>query len=163
MAIQDQRGLWLRCFLKAALLLALIIGFFCPIAASAANCPAPEEMGLKKLQGTVYGPSGILLPLIVVQLSRDGKFVAKTETDAKGKFEFKPEPGPYDLELLFMGSRSMDLKVKIGHGRGGVFHSGRLRIVLGLSGTRCGFVTLNSKELKKAIKRFQDQLQEKQY
>ncbi len=159
--IQDQRGLWLRCFLKAALVVALVTSFFCPTAANAANCPAPEELGLKKLQGTVYGPSGIALPQIVVRLSREGKFIAKTETDGKGKFEFKPGPGHNDLEILFMGSKSMDLKLRIGHGSG--FHSGRLRIVLGLSGTRCGFVTLSSKELKNAIKRFQGQLKEKQY
>jgi hypothetical protein len=159
--IQDQRGLWLRCFLKATLLLALVTGFCFPTAAHAANCPAQEELGLKKLQGIVYGPSGIALPQIVIRLSREGKFVAQTETDAKGKFEFKPEPGHNDLEFLFMGSKSMDLKARIGHGGG--FRSGRLRIVLGLSGTRCGFVTLSSKELKKAIKRFQGQLLEKQY
>jgi hypothetical protein len=147
--------------LKAAFLLALVTGFFCPMAANAANCPAPEDLGLKKLQGVVYGPSGIALPQILIRLSREGKFVAQTETDAKGKFEFKPEPGNNSLEILFMGSNSMDLKARIGHGGG--FHSGRLRIVLGLSGTRCGFVTLSSKELKKAIKRFQGQLLEKQY
>ena len=162
-SIQQQRGLWLRCFLKVALLFALVTGFWRATAAHAANCPAPEEMGLKKLQGIVYGPSGISLPQIDVGLLQDGKFVAKTQTDGKGKFEFKPAPGPYDLELLFMGTKSMDLKVRIGRGHGGVFHSGRLRIVLGLSGTRCGFVTLSSKELKKAIVRFQTQLLEKQF
>ena len=161
--VQDQRGLWLRCFLNAALLLALVTGNCRATEAYAASCPAPEELGLKKLQGIVYGPSGISVPQILIRLSHEGKFVAQTKTDSSGKFEFKIAPGPYDAELLFMGSKSMDLKVRIGHGHGGDFHSGRLRIVLGLSGTRCGFVTLSSKELKKAIKRYQTQLEEIQH
>ena len=154
-------GLWLRCFLRAALLLSLVTGFCRATAAFAATCPVPQEFGMKKLQGTVYGPSGISLPQILVQLSREGKFVAKTKTDASGKFEFKLAPGLYDVELQFVGSKAMDLKVRVGRGHG--FHSVRLRIVLGLSGTRCGFATTSSKEFKQAIKRFEGQLQEKQH
>ena len=154
-------GLWLRCFLRAALLLALVTGFCRATAAFAATCPEPQEFGMKKLQGTVYGPSGISLPQIHVLLSREGKFVAQTQTDSSGKFEFKIAPGLYDVELLFFGSKAMDLKVRVGRGHG--FHSARLRIVLGLSGTRCGFATTSSKEFKQAIKRFEGQLQEKQH
>ena len=156
-------GLWLRCFLRAALLLALVTGFCRSTAALATTCPAPEELGVNKLQGAVYGPSGISLPQIHVQLSREGKFVAKTQTDSSGKFGFKIGPGLYDLELQFFGSKSMDLKVRVGRGHGGLFHPARLRIVLGLSGTRCGFATTSSKEFKQAIKRYEGQLQEKQH
>ena len=116
---------------------------------------------MKYLQGTVYGPSGIPLPQVVVQLMREGKFVANLWTDGKGKFEVNLVPGPYDLQLLFLDTDLMDLKVRVGHGRG--FHSTRLRIVLGLSGTRCGFVTTSSKEFKKAIKRYQGLLEEKEH
>ena len=151
----------LRCFLKAALLLALVTGFCRATPANGTTCPAPEELGVNKLQGAVYGPSGISLAQIHILLSREGKLVAQTTTDGSGKFEFKIGRGLYDLELQFFGSKSMDLKVRVGPGHGGLFHPARLRIVLGLSGTRCGFATTSSKEFKRAIKRLEGQLQEK--
>jgi hypothetical protein len=118
---------------------------------------------VNKLQGEVYGPSGIPLPQILILVSKDGKFVSKTKTDGSGKFEFKARAGLYDLKLQFVGSISMDLKVRVGRGHGSLFHPARLRAVLGLSGTRCGFATTNSKEFKKAMKRYGAQLQEKQH
>ena len=152
----------LRCFLKAALLLALT-GFCLPTAAYATTCSALPELGVNKLQGAVYGPSGVSVPLILVQLSQEGKSIAETKTDGNGKFEFKTKPGLYDLRFLFLGAKSMDLKLRVGRGHGSLFHPARLRIVLGFSGTRCGFVTISSKEFKKAIARFNGQLQEKQH
>jgi hypothetical protein len=163
-AIQDNSArLRLRCFFKIALLLALVTGFCRATAAYAAACSVPPELGVNKLQGTVYGPSGITVPQILVLLSRDGKSVSQTKTDGRGKFEFKVGPGLYDLQLLFHSSKAMDLKVRVGRGHGGLFHPARLQIVLGLSGTRCGFATTSSKEFKKAIKRYQGLLQEKNY
>lgn len=155
-------GIRLRCFLKIALLLALVAGF-CRATAAYAVCPALPELGVNKLQGAVYGPSGITMPQIHVLLSREGKPVAQTKTDGSGKFEFKIGPGLYDLQLFFIATKAMDLKVRVGHGYGGWFHPARLRIVLGLSGTRCGFATTSSGEFKKAIKRYQGLLQEKQH
>ena len=159
--VRRQRGSWLRCFLRAALLLLLVAGFCSVTAAFAETCPTPPEFAVKKLQGEVHGPSGISLPQILVRLSREGIFAAQTTTDTKGKFEFKIEPGRYDIELIFMATKSMDLKVRIGQGHG--FHSARLRILLGLSGTKCGFATTSRKEFKQSIKRFEGQLEEKQH
>jgi hypothetical protein len=110
----------------------------------------------------VYGPSGVRLPQILVRLSREGKVVAHTQTDSSGKFEFKIKPGIYNLELLFFGSTSMNLRMWVVRGHGGPFYSSpRLRIVMGLSGTRCGFATISSKEFKQAIKRFEGQLEKR--
>ena len=150
----------LRCFLSAPLLLSLVLGFFHATVAYAATCPVPPELCVKKIEGRVYGPSGIKLSQILVRLSRDGKLVAQTKTDGGGRFRFKSRPGHYDLELLFVGSTAMNLKVHVGRGYGSFFHPARLWIVLGLSGTRCGFATTNANEFKKAIKRFNKQLLE---
>jgi hypothetical protein len=163
MLFATTEGHRLYCFLKASLLLALVSGFSRATAAYATTCPAPQELGVGKLQGTVYGPSGVPVPQILVRLSREGKFVAQTQTGGNGKFEFKTVRGLYDLQLIFLSSDSMDLKVRVGHGHGGFFNLARLRIVLGLSGTRCGFATTSSKELKKAFKRYEEQLQEKRH
>jgi len=152
----------LRCFLRTALLLLLATGF-CSATAAYAACPALPEFGVNKIRGAVYGPSGFAVPQIMVQVSREGKLVAQTKTDGKGRFEFKTGPGPYDLKFVFIASESMDLKVRVGRGHGGFFHPARLQVLLGLSGTRCGFATTNSGEFKKALKRFKGQLQERPY
>jgi Carboxypeptidase regulatory-like domain len=153
-------GLRLRCFLSSAFVLLALA--WCDARAGYAQgspCPALPEMSVSRLQGTVYGPSGVPVPQIQVKVLRDGIFVAQTQTDDKGKFEFKVAPGNLDLHLQFLGSRSMDLNVRVGH-RMGLFHSAHLRIVLALSGARCSFATTNTKQFKNQIKRYQQRLEE---
>jgi hypothetical protein len=125
----------------------------------ATTCASPPEMNLSRIQGTVYGPSGVPISKIQVQAEQNGKIVSQTRTDDRGRFELKIAPGSFDLHVQYLGYKSMDLKVRVGHGGG--FHGARLRIVLGLSGARCNFATTSSRELKRAIKRYQGQLQEK--
>jgi hypothetical protein len=147
--------------LTAALLLFLVPGSSGATTEAATTCPSPPEMNLSRIQGMVYGPSGIPIPKILVQALQNGKIVAQTQTDDRGKFELKVAPGNYDVHLQYLGYKSMDLNVRVGHGGG--FHSARIRIVLGLSGARCSFATTNRKQFKDEIKRYGRQLQEKRY
>jgi hypothetical protein len=148
--------------LNAAFLLAVMSGLGTATAGYAATCAALPELGVKKVQGEVYGPSGVAVPQIVVRVSRDGKFIGEAKTDGKGKFVLNTTgPALYDVAFLFLGSKSMGLKVRVGRRYGGVFSSPRLRVVLGLSGTRCGFATTDKKEFKKALLRYSGQLEEK--
>ena len=71
-----------RCFLNAALLFSLLTGFCLPAAGSATTCSELPDLGVNKLQGAVYGPSGIPAPLIVVQVSREGESVAETKRNS---------------------------------------------------------------------------------
>jgi hypothetical protein len=158
---QRKAGLRLRCFLNHALVVFLVIGSSCAKTGYAISCPAPSELNLSHLQGTVYGPSGVSVPQIKVRVERDGKLVSQTTTDDKGRFDFKVEPGNYVVHLQFLGSKSMDLNVRIGHGfRGGFFRAARLRIVLNLSGARCGFATTSAKQFKNEMRRYNDRLVE---
>jgi hypothetical protein len=128
---------------------------------AAMPCASPPELKLSRIQGTVYGPSGVPISKILIQATQNGKIVATTQTDDRGRFEIKVALGSTNVHVQYLGYKSMDLNVRIGHGRG--FHAARIRIVLGLSGARCNFATTSSRELKKAIKRYQGQLQEKQH
>lgn len=150
-------GLRLRCFLNAALQLFLVIGLSGAMTAFAMDCNSKWDMKLSRVQGTVYGPSGLTVPEIRVWVERTGKIVAKTQTDGRGRFELKVAPGNYVVHLQYLGSKPMDLNVRVGRG---FFHAPRLRIVLGLSGTRCSFATTSSKQFKNEMKRYQKQLEE---
>jgi len=116
-------------------------------------------MHLARLQGTVYGPSGVAVPQIVVRVEQDGKLVAQTQTDDHGRFEFKVAPGNYVVHVQFLGTKSLDLNVRIGH-HVEFFRSARIRIVLGLSGTKCSFATTSSKQFKNQLRRSKQQLEE---
>ena len=151
------RWVMLRRFLKAALLIPAVIG---AATACASTCPPLADMNLPRLQGSVYGPSGVPVPQIQIQAELDGKVVGKAQTDDKGKFEIKVAPGNYIVHLQFMGSKSLDMNVRVGHGYNGIFHSPRMRIVLGLSGMKCSYATTSMKLLKNEIKRYQQRLVE---
>jgi len=157
--VERSAGPRLRCFLTAALLLFLVKGSSGATTEAAMPCASPPEMNLSRVQGTVYGPSGVPLPKILVQAVQNGKIVAQTQTDDRGKFELKIAPGSFKVHVQYLGYKSMDLNVRVGHGGG--FHAARLRIVLGLSGARCNFATTSRKQFKDEIKRYGRQLEEK--
>ena len=150
----------LRYFLNAELLLFLVIGSSGATRAFAVACPAPSDLKLARLQGTVYGPSGVALPQIQVVVAQAGRVVAQAQTDDRGRFQFKVAPGDFDVRLQFLGTNSMDMNVKVGHNLGGFFHTARLRIVLGLSGAKCSFATTSSKKFKNEMKRYEQRLVE---
>ena len=153
----------LRCFLNVALLSILVIGAYGAKTAHAAPCAAPPDLKLSRIHGMIYGPSGLPVPQILVWAEQDGKSIVKTQTDSRGKFELKVAPGKMIVHVQLLGSRLMDLNVQVGHGAGGPFRSARLLMVLGLSGTRCSFVTMSKKEFKEAIKRYQGLLKENRH
>jgi len=160
---QRTAGLRLRCFLKVALLLALVPGVCSASVSYAATCQTPEGLGVNRIRGAVYGPSGVSLAKIPVQLSQDGSLVGKMQTDDRGRFGFTTGPGVYDLHIQFLGTKSLSLKVRVGPGHGSFFHPARLWIVLGLSGARCDFATTSGREFKDEIKRLKGLLQEKRH
>ena len=149
----------LRCVLNAALLVVLAVGGVAR-AHGAATCPAPADMSLPRLQGTVYGPSGVPVPQIQVRAEQNGKIVGQAQTDDKGKFEIKVAAGTYNVHLQYLGSKSLDMYAKVGRGYNGIFRSPRIRVVLGLSGTKCSFATTSMKQFKNEIKRYQQRLVE---
>lgn len=153
-------GHWLRYFLDAVMLLSLLAGLSSTRAAHAVECPSPPDMSLPRLQGTVYGPSGVPVPQIMIRVEREGKVVAQSQTDDHGKFAFKVAPGNVNVHVQFLGSKSVDMKVRVGHSHGGLFHTARLRVVLGISGTRCSFATTSSKQFKDEIRHYQQHLVE---
>jgi hypothetical protein len=155
-------GPWLRCFLTPALALVLAMawGGAAKAYGAAAACPVIPEMTMSKVQGTVYGPSGIPLSQIVVQLIRDGSPMGQMQTDGKGRFTFKSVgPGNATLHVQFLGTKSLDLKLRVVHHLG-LFHTARLRIVLALSGTKCSFATTKTKDFKEQMRRYSKQLEE---
>ena len=151
----------LRCFLSAALPVVVVMGFGGTLKGFAASTCAPiPEMKLSHLQGTVYGPSGVPLPQILVRVMRDGIPVNQAQTDSKGRFAFKTiAPGSVVLHIQFLGSKSLDVNTRMVHSLG-LFHTAHLRIVLGLSGTKCSFATTSTKLYKDQMKRYNKQLEE---
>ncbi|KAA6464758.1 carboxypeptidase regulatory-like domain-containing protein [Acidobacteria bacterium AB60] len=164
MSFNYKCGRWagprLRCFLTAGLLGWLALASGLAKSYAAASCAPIPEMSIGRLQGTVYGPSGVPLPQIVVKVMRDGIPVNQAQTDDKGRFEFKGvAPGNVVVRIQFMGSKTLDLNVRVNK-RAGLFHTARVRVVLGLSGTRCSFATTNNGRFKDQIKRYGKQLEE---
>jgi len=150
----------LRCFLNAGLPLVLAAGLGGATRAHAASaCPPPPDMTMSRLQGTVVGPSGVPVPQIVVKVLRDGIPLNQAVTDNKGRFEFKGlAPGNVNVRIQFLGTKSLDLHLRIK--RGGLFHTSRLHVVLGLSGTRCSFATTSNRQFKDQMKKYSKQLEE---
>ena len=153
-------GPWLRCFLTSALALGLAMGSGATRAYGATACPVIPEMTMSKVQGTVYGPSGIPLSGIVVQLIRDGSPMGQVQTDGKGRFTFKSiGPGNATLHVQFLTSKTLDVKLRVVHHLG-LFHTAHLRVVLALSGMKCSYATTKTKDFKEQMRRYSKQLEE---
>jgi len=150
----------LRYFLNAELLLFLVIGSSGATRAFAVACPAPSDLHLARLQGTVYGPSGVAVSQVVVKVEQEGKVISQAQTDEHGKFQFKVAPGDFTVHIQFLATKSMDLNVKVGHNLGGFFRTARLRIILGISGAKCSYATTNKKQFNNELKRFEQRLVE---
>ena len=91
-------GLWLRCFLGGAILLAGI-----GLLRAQVDIPGPER--LSHVEGVVVNPTGHPAPDLVVKLLRDEKVAYQTRTEKSGGFQFEHVHGG---TYLFRVERSKD-------------------------------------------------------
>jgi len=149
-AIQKQRGFWLRCFLSAAIFLLLI----CARGFAQLDVPKPER--LTHVEGIIVSPEGHPMPDILVSLFRDEKVSAETRTDKSGEFEFeKGRSGSYVFRVprtqYAPAARDIVVTDEI------VTHLARkkLYVVLGPGACQdeCSAVLTSKKDFDKALRR----------
>ena len=70
------------------------------------------------VSGSVYDPSGGVLPQVSLTLEAPGQFKWQATTDASGRFEFAPVgPGRYVLEASLIGFRPLRQEVELRQAR----------------------------------------------
>jgi hypothetical protein len=93
--ISRQRGFWLRCFLRAAILLLPLngtSGLYAQV-----DVPGPER--LSHVSGVVVDPVGHPVADLKVSLVRDDKSAYETTTDASGRFQFEHVSGEFTFRV----------------------------------------------------------------
>jgi hypothetical protein len=79
---------------------AVAASFFFALSLTGSSCSAAADADATvEAHGRVHDPAGVPLGAIRITLSRNGKAVAKTTTDARGAFTLHAAPGIYDLAI----------------------------------------------------------------
>jgi len=89
---QRQRGIWLRCFLSAAIFMSLSL-------ASRAQLDIPGPEHLVRVEGLVVNSSGKPVVNAEITLTRDGKTMFTTRTDQAGAFRFGHVAGRFEFRV----------------------------------------------------------------
>ena len=148
-----QRGFWLRCFLRAALLLGATFMQDAAIA-DAMTCVSQRNIHVAALRGQVFDPSGVPIPGVVLTISKDGHTVSSWKSNINGGFDLKGFSGEYEIHAESPGFMPFSLSTEVGSDLSTLLHPKSLKVILGLGGTTCGFATTSQRQFKNEVKYF---------
>jgi hypothetical protein len=151
--ISKQRGIWLRCFLSAVVLTALISLPSSQFARSQGivDCVYPGHVAVSRVEGKVFGPFGVVVPGVVVSLVNEQGSTLQTKTDSEGRFRVAASPGKYSFKAVFPMFQTSQTELNVGEDLVGLVHPGNLWVILGLNGADCAWVTTSQKEFRQII------------
>jgi hypothetical protein len=160
--IAKRRGFWLRCFL-GVFGLGPCIAALSPQVASGqgiVDCVYPGRVSVSRVQGRVFDPFGAIVPGVVITLVDEHNATLQTTTDEQGRFHLASSPGKYRFKAVFQMFQTSQTELNVGEDLVGLVHPSDLRVILGLSGSYCAWVTTSQKEFRQIISSNEKRLKE---
>jgi len=142
-------GLWLRCFLGAAICLACAASLQAQV-----DMPRPER--LRHVDGVVVNPAGHPAVDVPVTLTRDDKVAYRTRTDKSGEFQFeKVSAGPYLFRVERSQSAAAERQIVVTDEIVTALERKKLYVVLGPGACQdaCSAVLKSKKDFDRAIRK----------
>jgi hypothetical protein len=136
--------------------LALLAGFGCSISFAQfgiIDCIQQRRLVVPRVHGQVLDSSGVPVSGAVVSLTPDGNPAMQTKTDSMGRFDFKASSGSYVLKAEYPGFEITTAELEVGKDALNTLHPTALRVILGLPGINCPWVTTSNKEYKELIQK----------
>ncbi|MGA9585328.1 MAG: carboxypeptidase-like regulatory domain-containing protein [Terracidiphilus sp.] len=149
--ISNQRGFWLRCFLRGAFCIWLCLAGANSLIAQV-DIPGPER--LSHVDGYVVNPVGHPAVNVAVTLVRDDKVAYQTKTDKSGEFRFDHVSGQYTLRVARSAYAPATREIVVTDEMVTALERKKLYIILGpgACADACSSVLTNKKEFDKAIR-----------
>ncbi|HME57577.1 MAG TPA: carboxypeptidase-like regulatory domain-containing protein [Terracidiphilus sp.] len=128
--------------------------------AAQVDCISPKLLKVSRVQGQVFDITGAAVPGVVVSLVQDGKSTAQFHTGSNGEFQFKPAPGLYLLKAEVPAFQRASVELKVGRDLWNLLHPSTLRVIVGLYGSFCPWVTTSNREFQKMVRANNQRLKE---
>jgi hypothetical protein len=151
--ISKQRGIWLRCFLDAtgfAIVATLSLPQFAHTQ-GIVDCVYPGRVSVSRVEGQVFDPSGTVVPGVIITLADERGSKIQTTTDGQGRFRLAASPGEYSFTAVVPMFQTSQTRLNVGEDLAGLFHPSNLRVILGMAGSFCPWVTTSQREFRDVI------------
>jgi hypothetical protein len=142
-----QRGIWLRCFLSAAIFLSLRLASHAQL-----DIPGPER--LVRVDGLVVNSAGKPVVNAEITLTRDGKLMYTTRTDQAGAFRFRHVSGRFEFRVARTEYAPAAREIIVSDELLTRTERKRLYVIVGPGACRdeCSSVLTNKSQFEKAIR-----------
>ena len=124
------------------------------------DCVGQPTVHVAHLRGSVFDPSGVVIPNIGLTATHGGTVVAQAASDRDGHFDIKLPSGNYELSVQAKDFRAILLTVHVGIGLRSLIHRGQLRWILELTGMNCSWATTSASAFDQEIRVFNERLKQ---
>ncbi len=148
----------LRCFLGVAIVLATLNAR--SSATAQVDCISPAPITVSRVQGQVFDPTGAVVPGVVISLVGEGGSTLQVTTDQQGRFQLSVSPGRYILKAVVPMFQMAAIELNVKEDVNALNPSGELRVILGLGGSFCPWVTTSNREFQQIIRANKKRIEE---
>lgn len=115
------------------------------------DCVYPGHVAVSRIEGEVFDPFGVVVPGVVVSLVSEQGSTLQTKTDNEGRFRLAASAGNYSFRAVFPMFQASQTELSVGEDLAGLVHPSNLRVILGMTGSFCSWVTTSQKEFRNII------------
>jgi hypothetical protein len=112
------------------------------------------------VRGVVVDPTGVPLSDAIVSLSGDTNSKFETKSDAEGGFSLRVPDGHYTFKVEMKMFAGPEIGLDVSRDVANVIHPKYLKVLIGLPGSFCPWVTTDDKQFKYEIAENKKRLQE---
>lgn len=141
--------------------LAILAGLGCSISFGQfgiVDCVGQPPVHVAHLRGSVFDPTGVVIPNVNLTLKRGDTVVAQTASDRNGRFDLRLPSGKYELSVQSEKFRAIPLKIHVGFDVHSLLRPGELRWILEVTGMNCSWATTRVAVFEKEIRVFNERL-----
>jgi hypothetical protein len=115
------------------------------------DCVYPGRVTVSHARGQVVDPFGSALPGAVVTLADERGSTFQATTDSQSRFSLAAPPGTYSFTAVLPMFQTSQTHLNVGDDLAGFIHARSLRVILGLNGSYCAWVTTSKRQLQEII------------
>jgi hypothetical protein len=106
---------------------------------------------VSRVRGRVFDPFGIVIPGVSIKLVDNQDTSLQTTSDARGYFRLAARPGEYSFKATFQPFQTSQAELDVGEDLVSLVRRSDLKVILGLGGSDCAWVTTSQKEFRQII------------
>lgn len=124
------------------------------------DCVNPATLNVSRVKGQVFDPTGVVVPRVAVSLTSEQGTNLTAISDREGRFRFPAATGRYQLKSALPMFQPAAVELDVGKDAVRLINPSDIRVILGLAGSFCPWVTTSNREFQRIIRANKKRLKE---